>query len=1586
MRRFIGLLALSLVLFAGVADARVEASKLILDPNSQATAPSVQVLEMDRQDLMRMEFRLPALDLEQIPVEGETFQALSIPGGGLIGEEGRAALPTFSRLVAVPEGVAVNLRVTSREEQVLEGYRPLPLQPADAEEFVMDRQWYAAGRAEVTADAIVGAPAIFRDLRVVPVTFQPVRFDPATGELRVTTRVELELVFDGVDNRNATVTQRSLIPESFDRLYKDTVAGYRAGDAQVGPGSILYISTGSVNSQLADLLEWRRKQGYNVVHDTGGGGSTGTVKNIIQTAYNTYDPPLEFVVLVGDATGSYGVDTYTEGYSGYGGEGDHEYSLLEGGDWISDVHLGRLSFDSTSQLAGIVNKIVNYETNPPMSDTGWYTRGRLFGDPSSSGQTTIWVNDWLKDQLDAQGYTDVSVTSGGNWVTNMTNAVNGGCSVFGYRGYWQMSGWSASGIQNTNSGGKLPFALIPTCDTGSFETDGMCRSEAFLRSANGGGIGSVGTATIGTHTRYNNCYYMGTWEGAVNGSDKRQGVAHSRGKLELYNNYINYEDSKIYVWCTWNTLMGDPATDLRTAVPGTLSASHPGTIDTAMESVPVHVTLGGGPAEGALVALYKSGQLRVTAYTDASGNAVLPVSGLTSGTVSVTVTQHNTIPYMGSMTAGSSANFVGVSDFSVDGDGNANPNEAIGISVALTNYDTSTASSVNGSISSSDPLVTITDSSESFGSIAAGATAWSAGDYNITIAPNAPDGHNIDLNLAATSGGDTWNSLLRVPVTAPAFDYSSMAWGGSGATLDPGESGTLTVTIQNTGSQTASGLTGFLSCASSFVSVSDANGAWSNLGVGSSGSNSGNTFSLNVSSDCFEGHLATFSLTLTSNGGAVDVVEFSLPVGTASSNDPLGPDTYGYYAFDNTDTSYPWAPTYSWVEINPSLGGSGTNTGMTDTSFYGDETVVMSLPFTFQYYGESFSQISICTNGWIAMGSTDLHPYRNWTIPAAGNPDGMIAGFFDNLYTSGSDAVYTWHDTENDRFIIEWSRMDNDYSNAMQEFQIMLLNPAVYSTPTGDGQILMQFKTVNNTDARDGYGTTGISNMDNTDGLLYTYAADYPAAAATLQSGRAILFTPVGSLALGTLEGDISNASDGGAPVSGVGVSIVENSQTLFSGGDGHYAGSVAEGTYTLQVNHESFETETFYGVSILEGQTTVQNFSLTDILGPYITSVTVLPDTDDTVGPYVVDVNITDFSSIADMSFLYHVNDGGLLEVPLTLIDGPSGLYRAEIPGYPLNTKLSYWLEAEDSAGNTSRNPETADTYFDFYVVPYVSVIDDDMQSDTGWSVSGNASTGIWTRVDPIGVWNGGTPVQPEDDASADGTHCYITGNNETGSQGADDVDGGSTILTSPVYDLSEMISASVDYYRWYTNNTGSSPDSDYWTVEVTDGSGWVELENTNVSNQSWVHMNFDLMEHISLTSTVQFRFTASDDGNGSVVEAGVDEFMVSGFELPDATATPDDVVPMGLTLLQNMPNPFNPKTTIRFGLPHAAGVDLKVFDARGRLVRTLLDGDTMTPGFHSVDWNGMDDRGEKTSSGIYFYVVETGGQRESGKMVLLK
>lgn len=88
---------------------------------------------------------------------------------------------------------------------------------------------------------------------------------------------------------------------------------------------------------------------------------------------------------------------------------------------------------------------------------------------------------------------------------------------------------------------------------------------------------------------------------------------------------------------------------------------------------------------------------------------------------------------------------------------------------------------------------------------------------------------------------------------------------------------------------------------------------------------------------------------------------------------------------------------------------------------------------------------------------------------------------------------------------------------------------------------------------------------------------------------------------------------------------------------------------------------------------------------------------------------------------------------------------------------------------------------------------------------------------------------------------------------------------------------------------------------------------------------------------------------------------------------------------LSQNVPNPFNPTTTIKFSLPASEQVALAVYNANGALVRTLVDG-VKERGDHNITWDGRDMSGSPVSSGVYFYRLSAGKFSESKKMVLLK
>lgn len=105
----------------------------------------------------------------------------------------------------------------------------------------------------------------------------------------------------------------------------------------------------------------------------------------------------------------------------------------------------------------------------------------------------------------------------------------------------------------------------------------------------------------------------------------------------------------------------------------------------------------------------------------------------------------------------------------------------------------------------------------------------------------------------------------------------------------------------------------------------------------------------------------------------------------------------------------------------------------------------------------------------------------------------------------------------------------------------------------------------------------------------------------------------------------------------------------------------------------------------------------------------------------------------------------------------------------------------------------------------------------------------------------------------------------------------------------------------------------------------------------------------------------------------------------LPTTGTAAGDVVRYENRLEQNVPNPFNPTTTIRYSVADRARVSLRIYDVSGRLVRVLAD-DEKSPGVYTVVWNGVNDSGQIVSSGVYFYRFEAGSYAHTRKLVLLK
>jgi hypothetical protein len=274
-----------------------------------------------------------------------------------------------------------------------------------------------------------------------------------------------------------------------------------------------------------------------------------------------------------------------------------------------------------------------------------------------------------------------------------------------------------------------------------------------------------------------------------------------------------------------------------------------------------------------------------------------------------------------------------------------------------------------------------------------------------------------------------------------------------------------------------------------------------------------------------------------------------------------------------------------------------------------------------------------------------------------------------------------------------------------------------------------------------------------------------------------------------------------------------------------------------------------------------------------------------DTVG---YNVNVTDSAGTHDPSsglLHYSVNGGAYQTTPLVSLGG--GTYHATLPALPCEQNIDYYVSflTSDSSYTITEPIGWSTTPFSAISVRSDSLIfSDDFETDMGWTVDSAATTGFWTRVDPIG-----TGAQPEDDNdTGSGTMCYVTGQGASYGDpaevlGQNDVDGGRTSLISPAFDLSDK-NGVVRYARWYSNNSGAAPGTDKMTVTISNNNGATFPETLEVVTENqigWVTKQFVVNHFITPSSQMKVRFEASDLGAGTLVEAGVDNFQVYTTEI---------------------------------------------------------------------------------------------------------
>ncbi len=257
----------------------------------------------------------------------------------------------------------------------------------------------------------------------------------------------------------------------------------------------------------------------------------------------------------------------------------------------------------------------------------------------------------------------------------------------------------------------------------------------------------------------------------------------------------------------------------------------------------------------------------------------------------------------------------------------------------------------------------------------------------------------------------------------------------------------------------------------------------------------------------------------------------------------------------------------------------------------------------------------------------------------------------------------------------------------------------------------------------------------------------------------------------------------------------------------------------------------------------------------------------------------------------------------------------------------------------------------------------EDDFAIDYGWTVSGDAARGIWERGEPDGTTYNGDQCNPDSDVLDDsGDLCFVTGNGG-GNAGNDDVDNGTTILTSPVMDLSNYTTPVLSFSYWFFNDGGvnnSGPPNDELTVVVSNGETELTIATYNVSISDWFESDeFFLSDVIDITDNMQVSFIASDaQGSGHLVEAAVDAFRVTDF---DASGVGD--FSENDLFLVAAPNPFSDAVHIAYEIMDASGVaDLHVYNVLGECIQVIK----------LAEAKGNVRIAEQLANGIYFVQIK--------------
>jgi hypothetical protein len=1534
-----------------------------------------------------------------------TYERPTIVGCSTLAEAGQPALPVRVMHFVIPSDVTVDgVDVTFVEEELAGTHRVAPMQPevpmgetapwVDPDPVIYEGQGpFPAERAVYLGDGYMAG------YRIASVALYPLQYEPLSGKLILARGMTVALSFTPATDRS--LPRRRTTPRS-SQLYASAIEGLveNAADAarlfpradQIDGGTeaagflprytpslegsaveYVIITNEELEPYFEELAAWRTKMGLPAVVRTvswieanysGGCDTAERIRLFIRDAYTSWGTT--YVLLGGDTniipprysfTTYYG-DVYVPGdmyYSSLEGNwnGDHDSIFGEGYrgssspgdsvDFYPEVFVGRAPVSSVVEAETFVNKTFAYERTPApvMTDRNLYLAEVLFPyDWQGGGYSLDGAADVVEPGMDSIP----SYIHGSHVYSNHTefpgshvlsapaaiDSLNRGYNIVVHVGhgnkdimrmnlnnYVMMNDVDAL----TNGAQRSGFWWLLNCTSAAIDYD--CIAERAMNNPNGGASSVFGPTRYAFPATARDYYWdwLDVLYGeSVNAAGAVCALAKARHADFAESGYENTDR-----WTQLSTVyLGDPALPLWTDRAKSLSVSHPGTMQVGSSGMSFTVS---DPAvvEGALVCVEKDGDAYARGETGPTGQVTLAFVPHSTGTLTVTVTAANHLPYEStvSVTAASDAH-VHVESWAVDddgfglsvgnGNGRAESSETIELDVTVRNTGVATAHTLQGTLTTLDSYVTIQDGSASFGSVAAGSPATVAEAFRFSISGSCPNDHDIQFTVQLSEGSRlVWTEnlvcrVLRPDLRQAYIDLDEIVGDGDGIP-EAGETINLAIDILNDGNGDAEIVTGKLRYPSAQISISDSTDSWGDVLAEQTKSGSGGfRFAVNspltqhlrlVLSDTY-GNVWRSLLDLTapaatdSLGGKVKATTIELAWNLVADADLRGYDVYRAEALAGP-----------YQKANDAIvAGSAyfANKGLAENTLYHFYIVAVDSSGN---VGPHSQVLSISTNppsqtGWpLATGG------GMYASPAIADIDGDG----DLEVVISSEEVYAWHG-DGTEF------MDGDG------------DPRTAGVFAAEGQ--------------GGYrSSVAIGEVDGDVGVEIVAAAwanvgtpqapSYQVFAWNGEDGSVLPGWPVTTKHFCWATPALADLDHDG------------RSEVLIPAADGNLYCWRYNGAEYMDGDNNPATTGVFRWLGDMwpYGSPAVADIDEDrdlEIIQPgadgHIYAFN--PDGSAVTGwPFHCEAKSVCSPAVGD------VDNDGHLEIAVASNAGKQWLLRANgtvMPGWPKTLLLQ---------GDFPPSPVLANVNADPYL-EYVQVTSDGRVIVKNYL--GNTLSG-WPQL--MGSTCSSSPAVA--DVDGDPGMEIVVGCDNGKVYGFDA--NGATLPGWPIQTDAEVFGSAA--------------------VNDLDGDGDVEVVVG------------------SMDGNVYAWDCAGQYANGDRVEWG--SFLHDSwrsqcysFEPPtgvDDGDTPGELV-AGPALAQNWPNPFNPVTTIAFDVPDSGGavqVLLTVHAVDGSVVRTLVE-ERLGGGRHVASWDGKDDRGLRSASGVYFCRLTVGETSRARKMTLLK